>query len=417
MMKRTCVVIGLIGAYMLSGGRAALAADETNAAKVISAPAPAKIAPKTLEFLEGTEISGYVQTSYQKSWGANGTAGDPGSTPARVFNSNRNGFDIDQAKVTLEKPVGDGDTGAGYRVDVLAGKTANVLAGGTGNGNSFYLEQAYVEFRLPVGSGVDVKLGRFVTLLGNEVIDAPGNWNYSRSYIFNSEPLTQTGGLLSYKWNDIVDTQIGVVNGYSDTAGGVSASGVADNNSAKSVTGRVGVTLLGGQLVLSTIGIAGAEHTGNNNGTKWAANEVITYNPKWNEKWTFALEGIYGRDGRMDTVLATPAPEAMWWGVAGYTKYQWLPHFSTALRAESFNFNGSAETEMGWSGTMALPNGARGHVEDLTLSCSFDNIWKNLTPRVEARYDRSSPGLFGNAADGSNHDGIFTLSLDIIYAF
>lgn len=405
-----------MGSYMLGSGWA-LAADETNLSKVIVAPAPAKIAPKTLEFLEGTEISGYVQTSYQKSWGASGTAGDPGSTPARVFNTNRNGFDVDQAKLTLEKPVGDGDTGAGYRVDVLAGKTANGLSGAPGNGNSFYLEQAYVEFRLPVGSGVDVKLGRFVTLLGNEVIDAPGNWNYSRSYIFNSEPLTHTGALLSYKWNDIVDTQFGVVNGFSDTAGGVSASGVADNNSGKSVTGRVGVTLLGGQLVLSTIGIAGAEHTGNNNGTKWEANEVITYNPKWNEKWTFALEGIYGRDSRMDTVLGAGAPEAMWWGAAGYTKYQWLPHFSTALRAESFSFNGSAaNAEMGWGGAAVIPNGSKGHVEDLTLSCSFDNIWKNLTPRVEARYDRVTPSMYGNATDGY-HNGILTVSLDVIYAF
>ena len=419
-MKKTYVVVGLIGAFLASSGWVASAADETNLSKVISAPAPAKIAPKTLEFLEGTEISGYVQTSYQKSWGASGTAGDPGSTPARVFNTNRNGFDVDQAKITLEKPVGDGDTGAGYRVDVMAGKTANALAGGTGNGNSFFLEQAYVEFRVPVGSGVDVKAGRFSTLLGNEVIDAPGNWNYSRSYIFNSEPLTQTGVLLSYKWNDIVDTQFGVVNGFSDTAGGVSGTGVADNNSAKSITGRVGVTLLGGQLVLSTIGVAGAEHTGNNSGTKWEANEVITYNPKWNEKWTFALEGIYGRDSRMDTAsIGVPAPEAQWWGVAGYTKYQWLPHFSTALRAESFSFNGSAENEF-WgatSGVNFLPNGSKGHVEDLTLSCSFDNIWKNLTPRVEARYDRSSPSTFGAGGVDGFHSGIFTVSLDVIYAF
>ncbi len=398
---------------MLGSGWA-LAADETNLSKVISAPAPAKIAPKTLEFLEGTEISGYVQTSYQKSWGANGSPGDPGSTPARVFNPNRNGFDVDQAKLTLEKPLGDGDFAAGYRVDVMGGKTANTLAAGNGSGSSFFMEQAYVAFRLPVGSGVDVKLGRFVTLLGNEVIDAPGNWNYSRSYIFNSEPLTQTGALLSYKWNDIVDTQFGVVNSFSDYS---AAGTVADNNSAKSVTGRVGVTLLGGQLVLATIGVAGAEHGGNNNGNKWEANEVITYNPKWNEKWTFALEGIYGRDTRMDTVLGAGAPEAMWWGVAGYTKYQWLPHFSTALRLESFSFNGSAaNAEMGWGGTAAMANTDKGHVEDVTLSCSFDNIWKNLTPRIEARYDRITPSMYGNAVDGYQN-GILTVSLDVIYAF
>jgi Putative beta-barrel porin-2, OmpL-like. bbp2 len=429
-MKKICVVVGMIGAYVLSGGWAALNADDTNLAKVITAPAPSKIAPKTLEFLEGTEISGYVQASYQKAWGASGTAGTPGTVPARVFDNNRNAFDVDQVKITLEKPLGDGETGAGYRVDLLYGSTAAAINGG-GNPNSnsehnFLLEQAYVAFRVPVGSGVDVKFGRFDTLLGNEVIDAPGNWNYSRSYIFNSEPLTHIGALMSYTFSKAddktpvgVDAQLGIVNGYGDTYSYyTTAVNNSENNSGKAVTGRVGVTLLGGQLVFSTIGIAGAEHNGNNNGTKWAANEVVTYNPKWNEKWSFALEAIYGRDTRMDTAgLAAPAPEAMWWGVAGYTKYQWLTHFSTALRVESFNFNGSAENgDMGWNGVLALPNGGKGHVEDITLSCSFDNIWKNLTPRIEARYDRSSPAIFGNTTD-AYHNGILTLSLDVIYAF
>ena len=117
-------------------------------------------------------------------------------------------------------------------------------------------------------------------------------------------------------------------------------------------------------------------------------------------------------------MLGAGAPEAMWWGAAGYTKYQWLPHFSTALRMESFNFNGSAENaEMGWSGVLAMPNGAKGHVEDVTLSCAFDNIWKNLTPRVEARYDRINPSIFGAGGASGFHDGILTLSLDVIYAF
>ncbi|MBI5688373.1 MAG: porin [Verrucomicrobia bacterium] len=401
-MKTTCVVTGLIGSYLLGGVLTAMAAE--------------KIAPKTLQFLEATTISGYVQSSYQKSWGAKGTAGDPGTTPARFFNNNRNGFDIDQAKLTLEKPIGDGEAGAGYRVDLLYGRDASRI---TGNNNSFFLEQAYVQFRLPVGTGVDVKMGRFTTLVGYEVIDAPANWNYSRSFIYSTQPFTHTGALLSYKWNDIVDTQFGVVNGYSDTAG---VNGAADNNSGKSITGRLGVTLLGGQLVLSTIGIAGAEHAGNNNGTRWVANEVITYNPKWNEKWTFALEGIYGRDTRMDMATGVAdTPEAMWWGVAGYTKYQWLPHFSTALRAESLSFNGSAMNIFGWGGAFTPATladfGAKGHVESLTMSCAFDNIWKNLTPRLEVRYDRADPAIFGNATDGFNHNGIFTASLDIIYAF
>ncbi|MBI5396901.1 MAG: hypothetical protein HZA91_16520, partial [Verrucomicrobia bacterium] len=70
-----------------------------------------KIAPKTLEFLEATTISGYVQSSYQHSWrtggdqnapGAPTGASSPGVTPARLFNQTRNSFNIDQVKLTLE---------------------------------------------------------------------------------------------------------------------------------------------------------------------------------------------------------------------------------------------------------------------------------------------------------------------------
>ncbi|MCX7827470.1 MAG: porin, partial [Verrucomicrobiae bacterium] len=96
-----------------------------------------KIAPKTLEFLEATTISGHVQASYQHSWNAGGNqndttgapwaSGSPGVTPARVFNNTRDSFNLDQAKVTLEKPIGDSDFGAGYRVDLLFGKAASMI--------------------------------------------------------------------------------------------------------------------------------------------------------------------------------------------------------------------------------------------------------------------------------------------------
>ena len=60
-----------------------------------------------------------------------------------------------------------------------------------------------------------VKVGKFVTLLGYEVIESPSNLNYSRGYLFGlAIPLTTTGGLVSYSFSDQLSAQAGLVLGW-----------------------------------------------------------------------------------------------------------------------------------------------------------------------------------------------------------
>ena len=46
----------------------------------------------------------------------------------------------------------------------------------------FDISQAYVDVNLPVGNGLQVRVGKFVTLMGYEAIDPRGNPFYSHSY-------------------------------------------------------------------------------------------------------------------------------------------------------------------------------------------------------------------------------------------
>src|SRR5258708_12108356 len=65
------------------------------------------------------------------------------------------------------------------------------------------LEEAYLAYKVPLGSGLTLKAGKFVTLLGYEVIESPNNLNFSRSLLFGlAIPFTHTGGLLSYSFTD-----------------------------------------------------------------------------------------------------------------------------------------------------------------------------------------------------------------------
>ena len=62
--------------------------------------------------------------------------------------------------------------------------------------NQFDVHQAYLDFALPVGSGLDIRVGKFVTLLGYELINPTQNALFSHSYLFGfAIPLTQTGVL------------------------------------------------------------------------------------------------------------------------------------------------------------------------------------------------------------------------------
>jgi hypothetical protein len=71
------------------------------------------------------------------------------------------------------------------------------------NTHKYDLQEAYVSFLLPLGDGLIVKGGKFVTLLGYEVIESPNNLNFSRGYLFAlAIPLTHTGGLLSYTFGE-----------------------------------------------------------------------------------------------------------------------------------------------------------------------------------------------------------------------
>ena len=47
-----------------------------------------------------------------------------------------------------------------------------------------YLKEGYLEYLAPVGKGLQINVGKFVTPAGAEVIETKDNWNYSRGLLF-----------------------------------------------------------------------------------------------------------------------------------------------------------------------------------------------------------------------------------------
>src|SRR5689334_12642988 len=74
--------------------------------------------------LSSTTISGYVNTSAQWDIGT-GNANVPGFA---YNNSKQDGFSLNVVKVTIERPLDEGQWSAGYKVDTVYGPDANQLA-------------------------------------------------------------------------------------------------------------------------------------------------------------------------------------------------------------------------------------------------------------------------------------------------
>ena len=143
---------------------------------------------------KGVVLSGYVDASYSYNANGGGTAsgwnGTPGPIRTHAFDVDSNDFNVNQIKLALEKALPEENTwAAGFRVDLMFGEDVKYLTGagendpGLGN-DTVLVEKAYLQFRVPVGNGLDFKFGKFVSLLGYEVIETPANLNGSRGYWF-----------------------------------------------------------------------------------------------------------------------------------------------------------------------------------------------------------------------------------------
>src|ERR1700720_4003229 len=182
------------------------------------------------------------------------------------------------------------------------------------------LVEAYLNLHFPVitEGGLDLKLGKFVTLEGAETIDPRTNVFYSHTYIFDfGIPFNHTGALLTFhatKWLDL----------YSGITRGVNTS-LDDNNDSVSFHGGVGLNLLDGKLTVLASTSIGPE-TPNNNHDQRYLND-ITVTAKITDKFTSITDLNYALDEVID---------AQAYGIAQYFTYAMNSWLTAGIRGEIF---------------------------------------------------------------------------------
>ena len=115
-----------------------------------------------------TTLSGYVSTSYRIDSGPR-SAGYSKSSVSDAFS-------LDVVDLKFASAQGQGEYSAGYTFELWLGPLAKTRpVSSTGNNTqTVAVEQANIDLHLPVGSGLDLKIGHFNTIVGYErIITAP----------------------------------------------------------------------------------------------------------------------------------------------------------------------------------------------------------------------------------------------------
>ena len=353
--------------------------------------------------LQGLAMSGYADVSYVYSFNEPDNAT---TNTGRTFDTEAHGFTPHAFELVLEKPLTD-QMPIGLRTDLFFGDDAEVF-GATGLGsatNEFELQQAYISAKAPVGGGIDFKIGKFVTLLGAEVIESPANWNFSRSFMFlYSIPFTHTGALASYPLGEWGSVTGGFVNGWEV---------VDDNNKGKSFLGNITLTPIE-DVTLSSSLISGPERNQNNSNKRTVLSNIVTWTPI--ENLSLMANYDYGRESNVVQGTATTGTvngfeSAAWQGLALYAKYDLSPTWSLAGRWEWFDDKDNTRT-----GFTAVGGFAPVDIDfyGYTLTSQW-KLYEHVLARLEYRHDKADERIFTRDEGLTNYQD--TIAAELIYHF
>jgi hypothetical protein len=392
----------IVAALLLTTGAATAHAQGTTDAK-------AEEKPKTL--LEEIVLFGYLENSVVWNLGRTSSGGSALSSygdqnTLRLYDVDE-GYTFNMAELSIKKDPSERYP-FGFGLVATAGEDARKnhavgifrdLEDLPRDTKPFDLQEAYLSYKVPLGSGLTVKAGKFVTLLGYEVIESPNNLNFSRSFLFGlAIPFTHVGGLLSYSVTDWFSITAGLVEGW-DVAD--------DNNGSPSFTGQFALTPFK-DLTTTLNWIAGPEQNANDNHTRWVADLVVNYTGI--DKLTLGANlDLAGEDREPSLVGVKSDTDASWWGFALYAAYDWTEKLRTALRFEYFDDADGVRT-------LAIGPGQATELCEFTATVQY-KIWRGLVGRLEYRHDSANEKVFaiknGVARDSSQD----TLSIDLFYTF
>ena len=281
----------------------------------------------------------------------------------------------------------------------------------------FDLAQAYVDINLPVGNGLTFRVGKFVTLLGNETVDPRQNAFYSHSWIFNALPFSQTGILGMYQLTEQWKIIAGITRGWDMT--------LEDNNGAIDGLGSIAYTP-SDQLSFTLNWNVGPQNNGDNSHYRTVVDPIVGW--QVTKEFKLTAEALYIYDGGYNTEDAAPGVTHAYgdaWALCVYGSYTLNDYLTLNGRVEKFHSYMDPFSALGPTSDTSLFNVAGDfastvNIYSFTLGVTVtpmpkDALLKNLSIRPEIRYDFSEDPVF--TQHGSNFKDQMTFAADIILKF
>ena len=333
-------------------------------------PVPADDTPGAPAWLGETTVNGFFEGSY----GYDFNRPLSGTNYLHVFDFDDNTFKADVFELVLQHAAAK-PRESGFRVDLAAGGSiprvsaaAGLFRDAFGEAQDFDLQQAYVSWVAPIGSGLKLDFGKFVTPAGYEVIEGYDGWNdnASRSLLFGfAIPFTHVGARASATFSSRASAMLMVVNGW-DVA--------RDNNTSKTVGLQLTLTPVAPLTVYLT-GMSGPEEAGDDSDLRNLLDAVAVWKPS--SRLTLAANGDWATENN----AAPGGTDAKWSGVAGYVRVGLGKSTAVTVRGEYF----------------ADPDGVRTGVaqflNEFTITPEI-RLSRNLLVRVDGRIDRSNLEVF-----------------------
>jgi hypothetical protein len=342
----------------------------------------------------------------------------------RLFDDRSNEFMTNQAVITAERAL-DPKVGFdwGFKLQLMFGTDARYIHSlgllDHTMGSSLYqpdIPEAYMSLHLPLltEGGIDVKLGKFVTLEGAETIDPRTNAFYSHTYIFNfGIPFNHTGALFTLhatKWLDVI---AGVTRGVNTS--------IDDNNDAPAFHGGIGLNFNEGKIVVAASTHIGPETPHNDHDLRYL--NAVTTTWKVTDKLTSITDINYAHDAGVD---------ANAYGVAQYLTYVLNDRITAKIRGEiwrddkgfyvaQFADPHDPMRSLGGESTIdpRTVGGGRTTYGSLTVGLDIKppvpKPLAGLTIRPELRVDHSFSDT--RPFNDSSDDTMFTVAIDAIITF
>ena len=358
-------------------------------------------------------LSGYVDSYYIGNFNRPASRSNMGVSNARAFDQRSGQFSLGlvQTKMQYTNAKSDVVVDMAFGPNADLGNYGNVLGAIGGNTNTaLAIKQAYFDWK-PTDK-FTLTAGQFGTHIGYEVIDAPVNFSYSLSNLFNNGPFYHIGIKGTYAFSDRISLMLGVVN---------NVDNLNDNNRKKGLIAQLYLSPVENwKVYLNALSSneADEEAKGVTPDAYYRLLDLTT-TFQVTEKLMMGLNAAYGaQKGKFHEVLGDSKVHP-WGGAAGYLNYTFSKVFSVGTRYEYFDNSSAARG-------LLNANDEGTSVNSLTLTANFSLADDHLLIKPEFRMDAYKK-LTGAGQDQmqqfEDSDGNFTknaqstLGIAFIYKF